>query len=705
MHIFGWIEPDLRVEKLDWSATRVAELGIHPWKLDLLDPNPIIVEDEGRQLRFSRLNDVKFAYRDAEGRVILGLCDNGEQACVACRISKMQLTDVRSPIEILTLEKVECLDDRFSEHFGEYMRRIFESNRAELVYDLTENVEYIQGGGLQITAAPVRDARELYPFKLCEFDGEMMKERHFRADWPEWVVSLLELLQPWTPAVIGCAPRDLLLGRPIKHVDIELLSDSTRPTPEWRIPNSELSGGSKRSVCDDEITAILGFEPVTEAMQKAGHKLEEPRRFRINGGSELTCAMHPPQLRKLSFGQRIQNAVRDFVGRPDACKRIRPSVNTSAEDAFGVNGEIIAGRIAVHDLSLGQSRALVRPHLKPLLAGTTLPERYPHLEQEGLRLLPDPLSPWHIADGCHCEPIVPAYINAFRTATCIDWESKGSTYDFEQVLNAYAVPLQRPGGASGTMSHTLVTSIRSLASLDEGEGGMSPQQMHELLRAVSGQAFSKFERGCRCAACVTSFDVSDHLRHSISSSQTLSGKQQDRWLWILTQLDKHVRKKLAAIFQFASINNPETLCQEMFEKYLAHLFASMTDSNVRLPNGGVVPVDHRFLENIEHLPPLQISSAQALRFRSEVHVAVMAARQEGFQPTYLTHQGLGRAIEAYVLQQVRDSTGVMLTSVRLGGADRYNKMTDRLEHVYGYCPGCREELLQQIALTRDFLCA
>lgn len=693
MHVFGYTEADLEVVRRDWPAARVAELGIHPFEIDLLDADPILIEDGERQLRFRRLDNFKFAYRDAGGRAILGLCDNGDRACVACRIVKVAIVHGEDGPYRLTLERVESLNDAYAEHFAEYLRRIYESDRAEEVYHRLGDIHYLQGGKLEIVALRVRDARELYPVMQCRFTGEMLKERHFKADWPEWIASLLETLKPWHPMVVGSAPRDLLLGREINHVEIHVHCESLQP--------QDMQGSPRERARKMNAVASKPFD----AVKQAGHRLLDHQSTWVAKQEGKTFNLRACLPDEKSFEEQIRAIVAEWVaaqGLP--VPRTRPPAKNSAEDVFGRDDQIVTSRIAMHDLSRQQSRLLV-PRPRPLLIPSgSMPERYEQLKAEGISIVADPFSAWHIADGCHCEPIVPAFMDAFRRATCIDWESKQG-HSFETVLEAYAsVP-----GLPELLAFNPINSalLRRQAPLNEGDGGMSPQQMNDLLAEMAEHALDEFRRGERKAACFTSSQLHAHLKQAIQTSHALDSTQKGRWLWILEELDKIRRKRLGALFQFASVSEPERICQDVYEKYIEHVRARTTmGRQARLPNGGRHPVDEQFLQQIERTGPLSISSSTADRWRMEVVAAhQQASREYRERVPYTAHRKLAEAIENYVLTQFSQTIGltVVMPTSSAEQYERINTLQARLEHTYGYCPECSRELLTEIALNRSFL--
>jgi predicted Ser/Thr protein kinase len=85
-------------------------------------------------------------------------------------------------------------------------------------------------------------------------------------------------------------------------------------------------------------------------------------------------------------------------------------------------------------------------------------------------------------------------------------------------------------------------------------------------------------------------------------------------------------------------------CQELYERYLKHVRASMCGSVVTAASGAKIPADESFMREVEAHVMAPVSFADAPRFRAEV----LAYAAEFIAPPYRCHIELGRAIERYV---------------------------------------------------------
>ena len=137
-----------------------------------------------------------------------------------------------------------------------------------------------------------------------------------------------------------------------------------------------------------------------------------------------------------------------------------------------------------------------------------------------------------------------------------------------------------------------------------------------------------------------------------------------------------------------------------------------------------VPSDQEFSIYANQQQPLLYSTNDAFRrghyyakadivmmLKSQVEnvlVAVDAYKDEHGvpEPPYTCHEGLRRCIESYVLRQGKDITGVVgLTSLSKEERERLDSAKQRLIEEHGYDSYTAEQLLLEVATTRDFLVA
>src|SRR5277367_1673300 len=64
--VFGYAD-DKKLYPVDFTFEQFAQSGIHPWHIDLFEPNPVELSCDGRNLKFSPIRDISFAFRSADG--------------------------------------------------------------------------------------------------------------------------------------------------------------------------------------------------------------------------------------------------------------------------------------------------------------------------------------------------------------------------------------------------------------------------------------------------------------------------------------------------------------------------------------------------------------------------------------------------------------------------------------------------------------
>lgn len=312
--------------------------------------------------------------------------------------------------------------------------------------------------------------------------------------------------------------------------------------------------------------------------------------------------------------------------------------------------------------------------------------------------------------GVHLEPLVFDYTGFFRVASHLDWESKRNL-PFLAVLRAYnGQTLRQPG--MGTELD--VRSLREQAPWAEGLDGMSPREMDDILGKLAANAQREFESGQRPAACVTVAEVRDFMIERFSKDPRIDKKTKEKWMgWLQLPLEKDFRRfELSKVYKAAFIPNFAELCQVFFTRYQDFLKGIQPGRGSSRPGmSGSTYVNTQqmesFLQEIERADTLAINSAQADKFRLNVQLAIDIYKGEyGTAPPYTVHEGLKRCIEAYVLRQAKDITGIVgLTNVSEEERKRIEGAKSRLILEHGYCEHCAGKLLVEVAMTRDFLVA
>ena len=310
--------------------------------------------------------------------------------------------------------------------------------------------------------------------------------------------------------------------------------------------------------------------------------------------------------------------------------------------------------------------------------------------------------------GVHREPLMKSYVGMFRVATHIDWPSKGNL-PFNAVLKAYSGEVVRDSGMGTELE---LRALREKAPWTEGLEGMSPREMDTILGELASQARNEFEAGHRSSPGFTVAELRDHMIDKFRKDPRLDQKKKEQWInWLQGPMEKARRIELSKVYKAAFIPNFADSCQQFFRKYQDYLKAINLGSTRKGYSGSsyMNQADmERFLQEIERADSLQINSAQADKFRTNVLVAIRAYNEEHgtSEPPYTVHDGLKRCIEAYVLRQAKDFTGVIgMSSLSEDEKKRLDGAKARLIKEHGYDEYTAEKLLVEVALTRDFLVA
>ena len=311
--------------------------------------------------------------------------------------------------------------------------------------------------------------------------------------------------------------------------------------------------------------------------------------------------------------------------------------------------------------------------------------------------------------GVHLEPLIEAYTGMFRVFTHIDWDSKGGL-PVMSVLNAFNGETVRQTGMGTEID---VRALRQDAPWTEGLPGMSPREMDSHIGTLAATALDEYNRGLRSSAGFTVAELRDHLILKFRKDPRIDKKDKERWIGFLEgDLETKFRRvELSRVYKAAFIPNFADLSQKFFRKYLEYIKAI----NQGIPRSGLAGGQIRteqqmqqFLQEIESADSIRVNTAQADKFRQNVLVAVDAYKDEHGvpEPPYTCHEGLRRCIESYVLRQGKDITGVVgLTSLSKEERERLDSAKQRLIEEHGYDSYTAEQLLLEVATTRDFLVA
>jgi len=299
--------------------------------------------------------------------------------------------------------------------------------------------------------------------------------------------------------------------------------------------------------------------------------------------------------------------------------------------------------------------------------------------------------------GVHLEPTVVEYMAKFEVLTRLEEDAKVS--DLWIKLLAYNGDEGRLRGMGTKID---IQALKRAASPYEGMEGWSPRATDKLVTALAAEAEQKGHR------CVTSRELREALYQEIR--HIADEKKQEKYrVFIGKSLDDDRRKKLARVVLAALVEEFEPECQNVFKRYLDNVQAYNTGGNVRSSGSsgyGRGP-DEDFMRAVEADPDLNITSAQAPKFRAEVSGAINAWMTENqkLDVPYTAYEPLANAVKRYVCGRVKD-TARILSSTNSRSEEDKRKLQgakERLVKHHGFCAHCADEVLKEAEETRDFL--
>lgn len=188
------------IVEVDLSIDVIIAEHIHPWRVDLLAPHPVQLEVDGKQLAFTPLDKISFAFVESDRGYIY--VKDGEKPF---RLSGQQRTDLFQVV--LDQEKIDALtDEEFQNQFRCYLAS-FDDNlpgagyvihgRGDNVYTVRHGVYY--RWGFESTADPY-------------FDGQMFDPVRLNVRLPENMSWVLDVFSDWHPVLIGEALTKVVEG-------------------------------------------------------------------------------------------------------------------------------------------------------------------------------------------------------------------------------------------------------------------------------------------------------------------------------------------------------------------------------------------------------------------------------------------------------------------------------------------------------------
>lgn len=194
--------------------------------------------------------------------------------------------------------------------------------------------------------------------------------------------------------------------------------------------------------------------------------------------------------------------------------------------------------------------------------------------------------------------------------------------------------------------------------------------------------------------CITPIGVMKSLTKMVKE-QIIDNDFRDKCLEII---QKVVREEYLKILETeiakAFITAYEEQAQALFDTYLDNAEAYTTKSKIKdAITGEERPADEKFMKSIEEVIGIVGSSRQG--FRSDVTAYMFAKMRHGETVDYKSYEPLKEAIEAYLINSVKDMARIVTKSRSRDDNQRkkYSNMVNTLIEEYGYNENSAEEIL------------
>ena len=194
--------------------------------------------------------------------------------------------------------------------------------------------------------------------------------------------------------------------------------------------------------------------------------------------------------------------------------------------------------------------------------------------------------------------------------------------------------------------------------------------------------------------CITPIGVMKSLTKMVKE-QIIDNDFRDKCLEII---QKVVREEYLKILETeiakAFINAYEEQAQALFDTYLDNAEAYTTKSKIKdIITGEERGADEKFMKSIEEVIGIIGSSRQG--FRSDVTAYMFAKMRHGETVDYKSYEPLKEAIEAYLINSVKDMARIVTKSRSRDDTQRkkYSGMVETLIKEYGYNENSAEEIL------------
>lgn len=330
-----------QVVSVELSADEIIAAGIHPWRVDLFDPNPIKLTVGEIELSFSRLTDIAFGYGSMPPNkgVIVALADGSALSVEGptCEHTSWKMVVEMSDIRALS-------DAQWTECFRRYLVG------SDVTALWSTPTSHLLINKQRVAYAPL----EPFVTHVSEgfFAGEMFEPVRMLVDLPECMRWVFDAFPGLHPVVAGGAVRALVTGE--EQEPIQVLLD--RP-----------------DVHDPDYAACLSAAGVTASENESCRGLYHPQSdsavcFERDG---LRYRLHRRRSGRPAIHARIGDRHQPFW--PDSELSINQFVVSSPDF-------VVASRIAIHDIGTGQMRCATQSDRDLSMLDAALHNRYRFVE-------------------------------------------------------------------------------------------------------------------------------------------------------------------------------------------------------------------------------------------------------------------------------------------------------------------------------------
>lgn len=213
----------------------------------------------------------------------------------------------------------------------------------------------------------------------------------------------------------------------------------------------------------------------------------------------------------------------------------------------------------------------------------------------------------------------------------------------------------------------------------EGDHGMPPRQIDELIRQCATDAYSKAQSIESSSACVSGREFLDKLILHLEKTAVESSSRK-LLNFVRGELEKWRLERARRLMLRSMLEDFDSACQQVFERYMAAV-GKLFDTHVhRIPAQPLVGQ----IENAAKWPA-------PIRTNLRMQLLVDYRHAQRHQPYTFNDSTIAEGIERFVERNIIDS---MSLGDQTGNAKLFEQLQQRLLN-RGYCPVCLEKLLQE----------